>query len=175
MAGGVRHAVAARLLMRHRTALYAFILAAVRNHADAEDILQTVSVAVIESIDQLQHESGFLPWAREIARRRMLAFRRTGRRERAYDPELMQRLAEAAERVESETASDDRRAALLACLAAIPERSRKMLGERYAGWSAESLAARYGRSVQGIYALIKRVKQTLRDCVDRRLALEADE
>ena len=51
MAGGVKHAQAARLLIQHRASLYAFILAAVRNHADAEDILQTVSVAVIESLE----------------------------------------------------------------------------------------------------------------------------
>lgn len=174
MVGRVRHAEAARLLMQHRTALYAFILASVRNHADAEDILQTVSVAVIESIAQLRHESGFLPWVREIARRRILAFRRTHRRERSFDPELVLRLAEAAERVEYETGGDERRAALLGCLAALPELSRRMLSERYAGASAEELAARYGRSVQGVYALVKRVKQALRDCVDRRLALEAD-
>ena len=40
-----------RLLMQHRTALYGYIYACVRNHADAEDILQNVSVAVTESIE----------------------------------------------------------------------------------------------------------------------------
>ena len=54
--GVVRHAEVARLLMQHRTALYGFIFACVRNHADTEDILQNVSVAVTESIDQLSDE-----------------------------------------------------------------------------------------------------------------------
>ena len=39
----------AKLLMQHRTSLYAYIFSCVRNHADTEDILQNVSVAVIES------------------------------------------------------------------------------------------------------------------------------
>src|SRR5688572_4299240 len=95
-----RQGMVARLLMQHRTALYGYIFACVRNHADAEDILQTVSVVVTESIDQLDSESGFLPWAREIARRRVLAHRRTARREQALDPDLVRQLAEAADRVE---------------------------------------------------------------------------
>src|SRR5437773_9841484 len=90
----------ARLLMHHRTSLYGYIYACVRNHADAEDILQNVSVAVTESFDKLTDESGFLPWAREIARRRILAHRRSAQREHPYDPELLCRLEEAPDRVE---------------------------------------------------------------------------
>ena len=70
----------ARLMMHHRTALYGYIFACVRNHADAEDILQNVSVAVTESIDRLTSEDGFLPWAREIARRRHARRRARARR-----------------------------------------------------------------------------------------------
>src|SRR5260221_13687003 len=94
--GIIRQGDIARLLMQHRTALYGYIYACVRNHADAEDILQNVSVAVTESIDRLNDDAGFLPWAREIARRRVLAHRRTAGREQALDPELLCRLAEAA-------------------------------------------------------------------------------
>src|SRR5258707_6727833 len=86
----------ARLLMQHRTALYGYIFACVRHHADAEDILQNVSVAVMESIDQLRDEAGFLPWSREIARRRVLAHKRLAQRERALDSEVVRSLAEAA-------------------------------------------------------------------------------
>ena len=86
----------------------------------------------------------------------------------------MLRLAEAAEQVEYEGPGEDRRSALLDCLDALPEDSRRILALRYAGQHAEQLAARFGRSVQGIYALIKRVKQLLRDCVARRLSLESN-
>ena len=86
--------------MQHRTALYSYLFSCVRNHADAEDLLQNVSMAVMESFEQLTSEDGFLPWAREIARRRILAHRRTHKRESPYDPEILQALAEAADRVE---------------------------------------------------------------------------
>ncbi|MBY0523183.1 MAG: sigma-70 family RNA polymerase sigma factor [Gemmataceae bacterium] len=164
----------ARLLMHHRTALYGYIFACVRNHADAEDILQNVSVAVTESIGQLQDEKGFLPWAREIARRRVLAYRRQTRREQPLDPELVLRLAEASDRVEREFAAADHRAALLACLEALPVRSRQLIAMRYDGSVAGmgELAVRFGRTVQGIYAQVKRIKTVLRECVERRMSLE---
>ncbi len=171
--GKVGQAQVARLLMQHRTALYGYIFACVRNHADAEDILQNVCVAVTESLDQLGSEAGFLPWAREIARRRVLAHRRRARRETPLDPELVQRLAEAAGRVEQEQPASLRRAALSACLEGLPPRSRRLIALRYDGsGDAAALAARFGRSVQSIYAQVKRIKAALRDCVERRLALE---
>src|SRR5438132_11333898 len=93
----LRQGQVARLLMQHRATLYGYIFACVRNHADAEDVLQNVCVAVTESIDRLTSEDGFLPWAREIARRRILAHRRGSRRELACDPEVVRRLAGAAD------------------------------------------------------------------------------
>jgi RNA polymerase sigma-70 factor, ECF subfamily len=177
MSGGtLRQGQVARLLMQHRTALYGYILACVRHHADAEDILQNVSVAVTESIDQLTSDAGFLPWAREIARRRILAYRRTARREIPLDPELVQRLAEAAGRVEEERPASARRAALLACLEGLPAESRRLIARRYDGSAADAraLAAHFGRTVQSIYAHVKRIKAALRDCVERRLALEME-
>ncbi len=171
--GRVSQGQVARLLMQHRTALYGYIFACVRNHADAEDILQNVSVAVTESIGQLRDEAGFLPWAREIARRRILAHRRTARREQPLDPELLRRLAEAADRVEQERPAPIHREALMACLESLPAQSRRLIAMRYDGSAdASELARRFDRTVQSIYAQIKRIKIALRQCVERRLALE---
>jgi RNA polymerase sigma-70 factor (ECF subfamily) len=175
MAGHLlQHGQITRLLMQHRTALYGYIFACVRNHDDAEDIFQNVSVAVTEAIGQLRHEAGFLPWAREIARRRILAHRRNARREQPYDPELVRRLAEAADRVEQARPASAHRSALMACLEGLPPQSRRLIEMRYDGSATDvsELAAKFGRSVQGIYAQLKRIKTALRECVERRLALE---
>lgn len=174
MSDAGQQAEAARLLMQHRTALYGYVYACVRNHADAEDILQNVSVAVIQSFAQLTAPGGFLPWAREIARRRVLAHRRLGKREQPFDPELVRCLAEAAEALERTQPASAQHAALLACLESLPPETRRLITLRYdeASGGAEELAAHFGRSVQAIYAHIKRTKLALRACVERRLALE---
>ncbi len=172
--GALRQGEVARLLMQHRATLYGYIFACVRNHADAEDILQNVCVAVTESIDRLTDEDGFLPWAREIARRRVLAHRRSWRREQPCDPELVRCLAEAADRVEERRPAPVQQQALRECLEKLPPASRRLIVLRYDGSveGAEELAGLFGRSVQAIYAQIKRIKQALRQCVEHRLAAE---
>ena len=161
--------VVARLLMQHRTALYGYLFACLRNHADAEDVLQNVCVAVMESFEQLRDESGFLPWAREIARRRMLAERRQHARERALDPDVVRALADSADRVEARRPASEQQAALLACLETLPPASRQLIAQRYDGVDVTTLASRIGRTVQAVYAQIKRIKSALRSCVERRL------
>lgn len=172
--GGIRHGDVARLLMKHRAALYGFIYACIRNHDDTEDLFQNVSVAITESIAQLRDEAGFLPWAREIARRRILEYRRNSRRETPFDPEVVKALAEASERIERELPASEHQAALRACLESLPGESRKLIVLRYekSAGDVAALAARFGRTVQSVYAQLKRIKMALRDCVARRLALE---
>ncbi len=62
----------ALMLIEHRVALLGYLLSCVRNHADAEDLFQEVSLAATKSAGHLESRDGFLPWAREIARRRFL-------------------------------------------------------------------------------------------------------
>lgn len=165
---------AARLLMQHRTNLYAYIFACVRNHPDAEDILQNVSVAVMESLGQVNDESGFVPWAREVARRRILALQRSQRRWQPVDPEVVARLAEVAALNECAPESSHLRAALMACLEKLPADNQRLIAMRYDGSVKDiaELANQFGRSVQAVYAQIKRIKAILRDCVSHRLELE---
>jgi RNA polymerase sigma-70 factor, ECF subfamily len=177
MKTGVRQAEAAQLLMQHRAALYAFIYSCVRNHADAEDVLQTTTLAVMVSYEQLQNAKGFLPWAREIARRRVLAHLRGTQREQACDPALVQALAESAARLDVTEPAPARQAALRQCLDRLPPMSRRLITLRYDpdGGDAAVLAARFGHSVQSVYARIKRIKSALRACVEKRLAKPVDD
>jgi DNA-directed RNA polymerase specialized sigma24 family protein len=92
----------------------------------------------------------------------------------ACDPEVVRALAEAAEKVELEQPASAHRAALMACLEQLPGESRKLITMRYDGKSGNvaRLADYFGRSVQSIYAQIKRIKIALRECVGRRLVME---
>jgi RNA polymerase sigma-70 factor (ECF subfamily) len=172
--GPATRAVVARLLTRHHTALYGYVYACVRSHHDAEDILQSVAVTVTESFGQLRDEAGFLPWAREIARRHVLAFWRKSRRETPHDPEVARRLAEAADVLDRARPASDHADALSACLESLPPESRRLLALRYGDDHADAAAVanQLGRSVQAVYSLLKRIKTILRSCVERRLAAE---
>jgi RNA polymerase sigma-70 factor (ECF subfamily) len=164
----------AMLLMRHQQALYGYLLACVRNQTDADDLMQSVAVAVFETHAAPLGDQDFLRWAREIARRRVLEYFRTRPRAQPVDPRLFDRLAEAADWVERAGGVAPRREWLLDCIEKLPPENRELLAARYGEAAAqpEQLATRFGRSVQGIYSLLYRIRQMLRACVERRLAME---
>jgi len=170
-----RNVMMTSLLLRHRTALYGYIFACVRNHNDAEDIFQDVSLAAVGSIDKLRDESGFLPWAIEIARRRVLAHVRRSQRTTIISPELIPVLEKAASRVATIDCLEDRNEALLDCLENLSPESRKIITMRYDGSTqgVDELADKLGRTMQATYGVLKRIRRGLRTCVERKLKEES--
>jgi RNA polymerase sigma-70 factor (ECF subfamily) len=169
-----RNAMMTALFLRHRSALYGYIFACVRNHNDAEDIFQEVSLAAVDSIGKLRDESGFLPWAIEIARRRVLVHIRRSQRTTILPPELTDLLAEATQRVATHGNLKERTEALLDCLEQLPTQSRTIITMRYDGsiGGVDELADKLGRTMQATYGVLKRIRRGLRDCVERKLGTE---
>ena len=161
----------AQCLIEHRAAILGYLLSCVRNHADAEDLFQEVSLAATRSADALKDRTGFLSWAREIARRRVLAHYRKSKRLTPIDPELATRLAESAALLDSTRAVPARVEALHECLDALPSESRRLIAMRYEDHRrpVEELAKSFGRTVQATYAMLKRSRLLLRDCVTQKL------
>src|ERR1041384_7866207 len=94
-------ALIASLLMKHRSELFAYLIASVRNTHDAEDLLQDVSLAASTSWAQYRAGTPFLAWAREIARRRVLDYgKKRARRVALFEPEILESLDHAATRSE---------------------------------------------------------------------------
>ena len=164
-------ALIASLLMKHRTELFAYLLASVRNPHDAEDLLQDVSLAASTSWAQYRPGTPFLAWAREIARRRVLDYgKRRSRRHALLEPEVLEALDAAAVELESESV-EPRRDALRGCLSKVGGDARKIIELRYAGHAdIPRISREVGRTVQASYAILKRTKQLLRECIDRRLS-----
>lgn len=162
----------AGMLIEHRSLLLGYLLSCVRDHADAEDLFQEVSLAATRSASQLRDRDGFLPWAYEIARRRVLAHLRKGKRLTPVDPELATRLAETAAAMNEAQETPARIEALHSCLDALPLESRKLIALRYGDDrpSVESIATQFGRSVQATYAVLKRSRFLLRDCITQKLS-----
>jgi RNA polymerase sigma-70 factor (ECF subfamily) len=99
----------------------------------------------------------------------VLNFRAKLARERVrFDDGLLARIAAQAEQMGHEL--DDRRAALHDCLGKLKANDRDLLERRYApGTTIKSLAAAIGRPVEGLYKALRRVHDTLSDCVDRAM------
>jgi RNA polymerase sigma-70 factor len=164
----------ASLLMRHNSVIYGYILACLRNCADADDVLQEVTVAAIRSDVVPPTDADFLRWVREVARRRVLEFLRDRGRFRPLDPRLSQRLLDQSAWMEQADGGLSIRDAVSRCVGKLSEEQRRLVAARYGGEheKVEQLARRFGRSPGGVYQLLHRIRLMLRACVERRLAVE---
>jgi RNA polymerase sigma-70 factor (ECF subfamily) len=169
-----RDARIASLLMRHRNALFGYIYSCVPHASDAEDLLQEVSLVAMRQAQQLRDANEFLPWGIEIARRQILAFRRQASRRSVLAPEVVSALADDAIRISRQEPASRRSEALLACLSELPAHGAQIILARYDDTftSIEALAEQWKRTVSATYALVKRIRMTLRECVTRRLSEE---
>jgi len=57
----------AKLVRRHKTPVYNFILRTVRSREVAEDLVQDVFVKVVQNATEFKHEARFSTWAYTIA------------------------------------------------------------------------------------------------------------
>lgn len=171
------HGEVVRLLMEHRSSVFAFILAIVRDYDTAEDVLQEVSVAVCEASDQFRPGTNFGAWVHEIARRRVLANHRAAARFPAsMTDENLRRLEAGFERADSQASAKQRMDALRHCLQTLTQTARRLLQLRFAcRCNHREIAEQVDRQPESVRKSIYRSRQALRTCIERQLsALESD-
>ena len=150
--------------------LTGYLLAATGNFHDSEDLLQEVSVALWESFDRYDERRPFQAWALGVARHKVLDYKsRQGRKGSTLSMDVLDRIGQAA--MEEAPELGERRPRLQRCLEELPEHLRGMIDLRYRdGLGLEELAGRLKRSVAAVQMAFVRIRRSLRDCVERKLA-----
>ena len=161
-----------QLFTKHQRGLYLFILAQVPNPVDAEEILQETNVVIWRKFDQFELGTSFSAWAHQIARYEVLKHLERSRRDRLRFSNLfVEQIAEEAHRGTEEL--EERRRVLIACLRKLQSRDRELIQHRYApGASGKSIAKLLRRPANSVYQSLGRIRRTLLECINRRLALE---
>jgi RNA polymerase sigma-70 factor (ECF subfamily) len=161
-----------RLLIEHRNSLFGFIFAAMRDYDAAEEVLQEVSVAICESSGDFRLGTNFGAWAREIARRRVLAYwRQRDSRPALLSDEALQNVSEGFRQEEEVASPQERRRALRLCLERLQPFVRKLIEQRYAcKRSLGELATELEQNPESIRKAIYRGRLALRKCIEYRLA-----
>lgn len=134
----------------------------------AEDICQDTLIAALQhQIPERDHRTA-IAWLRTTARNLFHRHFR-GIQQRAALHQMLARDAEVTEADLLREASDEHQRALLACLAELPEHGRQVLDLRYrVNASRKDIAAKLGRSEEGTKTMLRRIKQTLRECIERQ-------
>lgn len=167
-----RHEEFVQLFSRDSWRLYRFILSAVLNHNDAEDILQNTSVVLWNKFDTFQPSTNFLAWACRIAEFEVFRYRRQKRSQsKLLSDETVQMLARHA--LTSASSADARQSALVHCLEKLGQQDRELIRLRYHDQMPTSeIAAQRSRSIYSIYRALGRIHAALLRCVQCALARE---
>ena len=138
----------------------------------AEDLAQDALLAALEhQIQRLPAPQG-ATWLRTTARRLWIDELR--RRKRRPDPQSLEHvdpllLEKVWARCERADHGESYRAALTTCLGQIDERHRRVLELRYTERASREVIAReFGLGEEGVKALLRRVRERLRVCIERR-------
>ncbi|HYE97710.1 MAG TPA: sigma-70 family RNA polymerase sigma factor [Planctomycetota bacterium] len=160
-----------RLFLRHAGPIKGFILGLVPDVNAAEDVFQEVFLTATAKAAEFREGSDFAAWARSIARFKALELYRSGRRTSPLDLSVLVQLAEAAPPPPSEEDWSRHRAALDDCLQAVAPKSRQLVDLRYGqGMLPPEIARRIAWTVSAVHVALSRVRKTLRECAERRLA-----
>ena len=160
-----------QLLIENRAVIFGFILASVCDHNAAEDIFQEVAVAVCESADKFSIGTNFKAWAREIARRRILAFRREKKKMNLMlEPEILELIEQGFEKMETRTSVPQHIGALRRCLSRVKDQVRHLLHLRYGReFTLAAVSEATGVNPESVRKTLYRTRIKLRACIQSKL------
>ena len=158
---------AMQLAIVHRRMIEGYAYAIVRDFHLADDVYQEVATVLITHWQQVPANEGVVPWLKEVTRRKALELqRKQARLPRTLSQEALERV-EAAFPVMPEHGLAE---ALARCVDKLSDDARTAIVGRYGeNLDVPKIAARLGRSVQGAYAILKRARLILEECVARSL------
>lgn len=162
-----------RLLNTVDRGLSAYIHSLVPSNDDAQDVLQEVRITMWRHFPTFVEGSNPQAWARKIALHQILNHRRSERRRCGVfsDAEFIEVVAEEIDRQWDGLSA--RSAALRDCLRKLPDGHRKMMVWRYfEECGVEEIAQKTQRSVDAVYRLVSRIRESLLECMERKPSRE---
>lgn len=167
-----RHHRFLRSFTAHEPAIRAHVRRLVPARADADDVMQEISVVLWQKFDSFREGADFRAWAFGVARFEVLAWLRDRGRDRlVLDEEVITKIAE--ETTVEEPRLQRQREALEHCMKKVPEDQRGLLMQAYQPESRiQDVAQGSGRTVPGFYQWLHRMRKLLLDCIRRALAQE---
>jgi len=164
-----KRALVAEQWHKWQVSIRAYLVAAVSNYHDAEDLLSQVAVAVARDFDKYDPQTPFIRWAVGIARNRVLNYRRSKAMSKlVFSQETLDSLAQAMP--DEPPAETPTKTALRTCIEKLQARSRNALTLRYEhDLKPNDIATRLGMSATAVTSLMHRVHKALAKCVKAQL------
>ena len=144
-----------------------FILSLVRNYQDRDDILQDTAVAVLNSFEKYDKSKPFAGWVIGIAKNQILLhFRKTNKNTILLEPSLAESLQQAFSDSSSANNNLDH---LAECFKALDPKSKELCKMRYElDMKPASIAEKIEMKANSVAKTLQRIRDELRDCIQRK-------
>lgn len=158
---------AVSLAGRHQAEIWRYLRFLGCDDAQADDVTQETFLAVLKRPPDVRDVPAVRSYLRTVARNAFLTLLRKTSREAEFDLEVAEQVwAEAHPR----DGGDERLAALDDCLAALEGRARQAIDLTYKeSRSRAEIAAALDITEDGVKSLLRRTRDVLRQCVERKL------
>ncbi len=160
--------------LRSQDRIYAYVVTLLPNRDDAEEVFQQTSLALWKKWQEFDPQRDFVRWACGMAHLEVCTFLRkhAGRSHIDLSEEALLEVAEV--RLQLHDVLEARRKALLECLGRLQRNSRELLERCYAGKdSIKQIAEELKIRPNALYMTLKRLRRTLFDCINVRVAAES--
>ena len=156
-----------------QTRLLAYIAMLLGDPAAARDVLQETNLVLWRKSSEFTEGTNFVAWARAIAKYQVLGYLRDAKRDRhLFGEALVESIT-----VEAEPETEDleiRHSALHVCLEKLTQHQRTLLESRYTeGHSIQEIADSARRTHGSVAMSLSRIRQSLLECIEHRMAGEA--
>ena len=150
----------------------AFVGAVVRDFSTRDDILQEIAVAVLESYDRYDASKSFQAWALGIARNQIRIYLRRQKRELlTFDEQVIGNLVDSFNAPAGPRRSLEH---LQSCLGKLDVKAIELLQLRYSeNLKPAAIAERVNANANSISKGLQRIRDVLRACIRRQMAMEA--
>ncbi len=158
-----------RLWTKAQPAVAAFISSMVPDFNQAEDVLQQVSMALLDNFEGYDPERPFVAWAIGVAKLEILSHRRKSAVDRhVFDSEAVAMVADAFADIRDELGGINE--ALAKCLKSVQGKSREAFELRYTeDMRPAEIADQMGMSTNAVSVLLHRSRNFLRRCIKQRV------
>lgn len=168
----------ARLFAEHHRRIFGYVRSLVPSAADADEVFQETCVVLWREFENYDRSRPFAPWAIAIARNQVRTLRHRHRRERlVFSDTLIDELSVAEDDMADQLAS--RTEALATCIHRLNTTDRELVAVYYGQlitakkkFTMREAAEQLGRPVDTVYKALRRIRESLMQCVERQLIAE---
>lgn len=168
-----KRALVQELFVKNGSQIKGFILSLLPDFGLVDDVLHEVFLVIVDKAESFQEGTSFLAWAYAIARLKVLEATRSKKNQTlCLSPEVIDALCASVSDEPSELLMEFKLSTLNDCMKQLAPRARTIVEMRYRQECRPTeIAKRLSWTMESVHVALSKARVTLRECIERKLAI----